>query len=55
MTETDVPMPAIYLDRALTRDGMKIVSRIHLDQLNRVLLARSGDGLVTGPRVERAA
>lgn len=48
----EMPCPAIYLDRALTRDGTKITSRIYLDQLNRVMLARSGDGLLLRPALE---
>lgn len=43
------PMPAIYIDRALSSDGTKITSRLHLDQLGRVLEARRMDGLLLRP------
>lgn len=52
---TDAPLPAVYVDRALTRDGAKITSRVYLDHLKHVLAARSGDGLLLRPAFQWAA
>ena len=51
----DTPMPAIYTDRALSRDGTKITSRLYLDHLKQVLDARKGDGLLLRPPFQWAA
>ena len=40
--------PAIYVTRALTRDGARIESRVNLTHWARVLEARAEHGLILG-------
>lgn len=51
MTDNE-PVPAIHVVRSLSSDGTKIISRLYLDQLNRVLAARSGDALLLRPAMQ---
>ena len=51
-------LSAVYLDRAHTRDGARIESRVYLYQLARVLEARGPAGLILAgfilpPRTQR--
>ena len=43
------PFPSVHTQSVLSKNGEKIVSRLYLDQLNRVLAARMHNGLLLRP------